>query len=136
MKIFKTVIYTLLVLIVFSCNTNDEFLEIETIITEVEMQSSAKTDFEHDGPKVKNPNYTYTKIEISYEPGTTEYQKQLHRFSHGLDMGLFSWEQNIVEPNKEIWVVEFITEADFNVAFSQPIYDEPEITSANYLYSY
>lgn len=136
MKKFKTVIYTLLVLLIFSCNTNDEFLEIETITTENEIQSSAKTDFEYNGPKEKKPNYTYTKIRMVYRPGTTEYQKQLHRFSHGLDMGLFSWEQNIVEPNKEIWVVEFITEADFNVAFSQPLYAEPEITSVSYLYSY
>lgn len=129
MKNFKKIIYLLMLLMILSCSSNEEIFE-----TKNQIETNRRIDFEHNGPKIKDPNASYSLIKVTYAIGTTEFEKQTIRFSHGLDIGLFSWFPDSLDSNVEHWEVESISKTLFDLQFKQHLEDEDEVTGANWQY--
>jgi hypothetical protein len=125
MKIFKTVIYTLMVLTVFSCNTNEEIIEVDNT---KEVNENVFSREMIDGAIVFN----YSRIFIEYEKGTTERKKQAIRNKYTSELVLHSWVQCSLNTNAEIWTVALLSSSEFIIQYKDPIEGEDEVEKAIY----
>lgn len=127
MKKFKTVIYTLVLLLVFSCNTNEELVEIENVKVEKEIQTFSRGGTPDDIPS--NPTTSTSKILIEYMDGTTEIEKQNVRDSYP---NLISYEQCPSNIDREIWTIIELTQSEFVVGMGQDLDNESDIQERYY----
>ena len=114
MKKVKLFLHSLLVILVMSCQVNDEMYELEneSLVNSESFISGGGFEYEDPDNPPTDP-FTRTKIAITYESGTTEFQKNQIRNSIGIDLGLFTWSQCTNNPNIEIWTIRHIAYPDF-----------------------
>jgi hypothetical protein len=99
MKKIKIVLYTLMVLLVFSCSTNEEIFEVESVKVENEIQTSARKEVPY-----KNNTFKYTMTRV-YKNAYTDAQKANIRALFAVDYISFSWEACPDNTYIEFWTV-------------------------------
>jgi hypothetical protein len=100
MKKIKIVLYTLMVLLVFSCSTNEEIFEFESVKVENEIQTSAR------GGGTFGDQLYMLSLTVEYEAGTSEADKALIRAESANEIEDFSVVQCTLNPDAEIWYFE------------------------------
>ncbi len=108
-NIFKVLLLSLSIFT--ACQQNNELTEIEP----VSFEKNSIPDLTYvDGTPV---NYTIVENEIiiTYEPNTTEAEKETIRFNEGvISLGLVEVIPCTANPNAEIWIIREIIIHDFN----------------------
>lgn len=135
MKKVKLFLHSLLVILVMSCQVNDEMYELENENLVNSESFITGVGFEYEDPD--NPPvdpFTRTKIAITYKIGTTEFQKTQIRNSRGFELDLFTWSQCTNNPNIEIWIIRHIAFPDFPPT-QDKLENEDVITEAKHEYS-
>jgi hypothetical protein len=100
MKNLKTIMYSLTIFLVFSCSTNEEILEVESVKVETEIQTLAR------GRGTFGDQLYMLSLTVEYVAGISEADKALIRAESANEIEDFSVVQCSLNPDAEIWYFE------------------------------